>query len=315
MEIRFFDPLSAAWSRMVTALFKPFDIGKWFAVGFTAFLAHFMDYGSGGGNFGNKGGDYGQFSLHDFFNLPEVIGNWMIDHPGWVSAIILISIVVLIIMVVLTWIGARGKFMFLDNVVHDRKLVKQPWREYKTQGDSLFLWRLGYLAVLFVIFGFYIWICYSTLQEMYFDYVPDETLITYAVFMILGLLLLIIIAAYISLFVNHFIVPIMYKKGHKAMVAWGHFMALFSKSKGSFLLYGLLVLFLMICVFILAMIFGLLTCCLGFVLLVLPYISSVVTLPISYTFRAFSVEFLEQYGPEYKFFPDEKAEPLVNPET
>ncbi|MEJ2052917.1 MAG: hypothetical protein P8X42_03265 [Calditrichaceae bacterium] len=286
MEIRFFDPLSAAWSRMVTALFKPFDIGKWFAVGFTAFLAHFMDYGSGGGNFGNQGGDYGHFSLHDFFN--DTIGNWMIDHPGWVSAIILISIVVLIIMVVLTWIGARGKFMFLDNVVHDRKLVKQPWREYKTQGDSLFLWRLGYLAVLFVIFGFYIWICYSTLQEMYFDYVPDETLITYAVFMILGLLLLIIIAAYISLFVNHFIVPIMYKKGHKAMVAWGHFMALFSKSKGSFLLYGLLVLFLMICVFILAMIFGLLTCCLGFV---------------------------EQYGPEYKFFPDEKAEPLVNPET
>ena len=48
---------------------------------------------------------------------------------------------------------------------------------------------------------------------------------------------------------------------------------------------------------------GLFTCCLGFTLLAIPYIGSVVTLPISYTFRTFSLEFLEQFGPGYTIFP------------
>ena len=314
MQIRYFDPLSHAWGRMTKALFKPFDIGKWFAVGFTAFLAHLMEYGNGGGNGGN-GDEFGDFSLHDFFNLPEIISEWMLDNPGWVSIIIFIAILVLIIVIVLTWLGSRGKFMFLDNVIHDRKLIKVPWREFKMQGDSLFLWRLAYIVIVLFVFTFYIWFCYSTLQEMYFDYASDGTLITYAVFMAIGLLLMFIITAYIGLFLNDFVVPIMYKKGQRAMVAWGHFMALFSKARGYFLLYGILMLGLMICVVILAMLFGVLTCCVGFVLLILPYIGSVITLPISYTFRAFSVEFLEQFGPDYKFFPDEANVTEISPES
>ena len=315
MQVKYFDPLSRAWGRMTKALFKPFDIGKWFAVGFTAFLAHLMEYGNGGGGNGDKGGRFSDFSMHDFFSIPEMISNWMLDNPGLASLIIFLIILVFIIVIVLTWIGSRGKFMFLDNVVHDRKLVKAPWNEFNVQGDSLFLWRLVYFFVILFIFGFYIWFCYSTLQEMYFDYASNEALITYAIFMGLGLLLMFIITAYIGLFLNDFIVPIMYKKGQKSMVAWGHFMALFSKARGYFLLYGLLVLLLFICVVILVVLFGILTCCIGFILLILPYIGSVITLPISYTFRAFSIEFLEQFGPDYKFFPEEKTSTEIAPEA
>ena len=32
-------PVDRAWNRMVAMLFKPFEIGKWFALGFTAWLA------------------------------------------------------------------------------------------------------------------------------------------------------------------------------------------------------------------------------------------------------------------------------------
>jgi len=305
MGYKYIEPLSKAWGRMTKALFKPFDIGKWFAVGFTAFLANLLEYGNGGGGQGKNGDGFGDFSMQDFFNLPEIISNWMLDNPGLVSLIVFIIIVVFIIVIVLLWIGSRGKFMFLDNVVHDRKLVKAPWREFKIQGDSLFLWRLAFFFVSMFIFGFYIWFCYSTLQEMYFDYASNEALITYGIFMALGLLLMFIITAYIGLFLNDFVVPVMYKKGQKTMVAWGHFMALFSKAKGYFLLYGLFVLFLFICVMILFILFGLLTCCIGFILLILPYIGSVITLPVSYTFRAFSVEFLQQFGPDYQFFPVE----------
>jgi hypothetical protein len=205
--------------------------------------------------------------------------------------------------------------MFLDNVLHDRKLVKAPWEEFKTQGDSLFLWRVVYLFVVLFIFGFYIWFCYSTLQEMYFDYASNEALITYVIFMGLGLVLMFIVTAYIDLFLNDFVVPIMYKKGQKTMVAWGHFMVLFSKARGYFLLYGLFVLFLFICVIIVVGLFGLITCCIGFILLIIPYVGSVITLPISYMFRAFSIEFLEQSGPEYQFFSVESSAKENNSES
>jgi hypothetical protein len=65
---------------------------------------------------------------------------------------------------------------------------------------------------------------------------------------------------------------------------------------------------IIICIIIL----GLLTCCLGFILLIIPYIGSVITLPISYTFRAFSLEFLEQFGPEFKLFPDSEESTKVS---
>jgi hypothetical protein len=48
---------------------------------------------------------------------------------------------------------------------------------------------------------------------------------------------------------------------------------------------------------------GFLTCCIGFLILAIPYVGSVVLLPVSYLFRALSVEFLEQFGPEYVLFP------------
>jgi len=34
---------------------------------------------------------------------------------------------------------SRGKFMFLDNVVHDRAEVSQPWQDFRRLGNSLFL--------------------------------------------------------------------------------------------------------------------------------------------------------------------------------
>ena len=44
-----------------------------------------------------------------------------------------------------------------------------------------------------------------------------------------------------------------------------------------------------------ALAFGLMTCCLGFLLLMVPYISSVLVLPISVFYRSFTFEFLAQF--------------------
>jgi uncharacterized membrane protein YccF (DUF307 family) len=52
---------------------------------------------------------------------------------------------------------------------------------------------------------------------------------------------------------------------------------------------------------------GLATCCVGWILLAIPYISTVVTLPAWYTYRAYSLEFLAQLGPEYDAFKRQGA--------
>jgi hypothetical protein len=44
------------------------------------------------------------------------------------------------------------------------------------------------------------------------------------------------------------------------------------------------------------------TCCLGWLVLIVPYIGTVVTLPMWYTLRAFSLEFLAQFGADYDAF-------------
>ncbi|MEZ5082559.1 MAG: hypothetical protein R2750_03800 [Bacteroidales bacterium] len=68
MNIDYIEPLSRGWARMKKALFQPFDLAKWFTVGFTAFLAALMDGGGGGG--GNSR-NYGKakFDFDDFFNF------------------------------------------------------------------------------------------------------------------------------------------------------------------------------------------------------------------------------------------------------
>ena len=52
--------------------------------------------------------------------------------------------------------------------------------------------------------------------------------------------------------------------------------------------------------------FAIMTCCIGLLLLIIPYIGAVVLLPVSYTFRALSIEFLAQFGDEFDVSVKEK---------
>jgi len=302
MNIDFMEPLSRALQHMKKALFKPFDVGKWFAVGFTAFLSGLLDYGGGGGN-GIQGiFDENNYDDERFFNLPDRIMGWIEDNPEWVALIIVGIILLFALFIVLTWLSSRGKFMFLDNVLHNRALIVKPWQEYKNLGNSLFLWRLTYGFIVLVIFLTFFGYVFSAIYDMYIYDDFAKNIMT-LVGMGLLLLVLIIITSYISLFLSDFVVPIMYKQTIKSMPAWGVFMSLLSHHAGYFLLYGILIFVLSIMVFITVIILGVFTCCIGFILLILPYINSVVTLPISYTYRAFSVQFLEQFGTEFSLFP------------
>ena len=307
MNIAYSDPLSRGWNRMKKALFQPFDLGKWFTVGFTAFLASLIDGGGprGGGNHSNhyKNGHFDWDKLVDF---PYIAMDWLNEHAFWFALIIFGLLFLFVIIVVLTWLSSRGKFMFLDNVVHDKAEVVKPWNDYSRQGNSLFVWRFVYGFICFVVIMASLIFSAIILVNLFTSYSPLSTRVFSVLGVILQFLVLIIITSYISLFLNDFVVPIMYKYKISTSQAWFKFLPILSRHPGHFILYGLFIFVLMILVVLCVIIFGLFTCCLGFLLLIIPYIGSVLLLPISYTFRAFSVEFLEQFGDEFTIFPKEE---------
>lgn len=310
MNIAYSDPLSRGWNRMKKALFQPFDLGKWFTIGFTAFLAALLDGGSPGG-IGNYSERYKhqRFDWEEFSNYPNIAWEWLMEHALWFTLIIIGVFFLIALSIVLTWLSSRGKFMFLDNIIHDRAEVVKPWHEYKQQGNSLFLWRLVYGFICFVLIMISLILSVVVIVNLFTGYAE----LPVKVFSILGLVIqfivLVILMSFISLFLNNFVVPIMYKNKITTSKAWFKFLPILSRHLGHFILYGLFIFVLTILVVISVIIFGLFTCCIGFILLIIPFIGSVIFLPISYTFRAFSIEFLEQFGEDFTIFPKQEKLP------
>ncbi len=303
MNISYIDPLSGAWRRMKKALFRPFDITKWFMIGFTAFLAGLTDY-KGGNSFNSSHRWKESYSgWNDILNFPYTAWDWLNSHPLWFSLIIFGLFFLIALFIVLTWLSSRGKFMFLSNVINDKAEVSKPWTENRAEGNSLFIWRIVFGFIFFILFILLLFFSFILITKIFSGYysVPAKFLVIVA--MVLQFVILIIIAGYISLFLNDFVVPIMFKYHISTNRAWLRFLPLLSKNIGTFIVYGLFLFVLMIAVAICIVIFGLMTCCVGFLLLIIPYIGSILLLPISYTYRAYSVNFLEQFGPEYQLFP------------
>ncbi|MCP4713352.1 MAG: hypothetical protein GY869_32385, partial [Planctomycetes bacterium] len=144
-EISVTEPIGSAITATKQILFKPFDLGKWFILGFCAFLANLCDCG-GPGNGGNSNRSNGGFRSFDettthVFSWFE--RNWeLILSIGW-----MIAVGILMLIVLFMWLSSRGKFMLLDGVVHNRGAVVEPWRKYKDLANSLFLWRF----ILFIL--------------------------------------------------------------------------------------------------------------------------------------------------------------------
>lgn len=300
-SIELITPTQRAFGRMRSILFEPFDIGKWFLLGFSAWLAALADGGSGGGNSYNTG------DAETWDGDVSGWGTWfeenMLLGAAIIIGVLLVIFAVLAIVVALLWVSSRGKFMFLDNLVHDRTLIKQPWKEFKREADSLFLWRLGLAIIgIGVVVTFAVAIGGAMLSGQQLLYV----IIIAAVLM----LIVILVLAYLVIQLEHFIVPIMYKERITTRQAIDRFLPLHQENLIDFLLYFLWLLLLWTGVVVAIFVLGFATCCVGFLLMIIPYLGTVFLLPVQVFFRYLGPEFLRQYGGEWDtLMPQEKLPP------
>ncbi len=301
MYISYTQPLQRAWDHMVRMLFRPFDLTTWLVLGFSAWLANLAGSGSGGsvGNFDSDlrrnrfEGDAFAESLRDGWE-------YVLNH-SWLLSLIVGGFVFFVVLIVLvTWISSRGKFIFLDNVVRRRHEITEPWKRFRRLGDSLFWFRLllglvqlsvglviGWGAILLFLTGFGA-----------FGRPEGAVLGVLIALWVMVLLLYIVISIAIAFFLDAFVVPIMYRFELTTMEAWKYFLPLFSRHGGSFILCALFVLGLAIAVMLGVVLVGFMTCCIGFVLLAIPYVGTVILLPIAVTYRAFTVQWLGQLHPD-----------------
>lgn len=294
VAIGYLEPLGAAWRRAREILFRPVDPRTWLVLGFAAWLAGLMEgTGGGGGRLGiDKGGGlrHGVESVHQAWQR-------LLEHP-WLAAIIVAGVItVAVVLLLLLWISSRAKFVYLDSVVSRRAAIVEPWRRTSHLGNSLFLWRLGFFAVslaVAAILGSLFYFAAGGLEGFGFAD-ARSTLIT--VLAVVAFVLFFIAVAFVALFLDSFVVPLMARGNLTAGAAWAAFLPWLEAHTGAFVLYGLFVLALWIGVGMVVVAAGFATCCMVFLLLAVPYVGTVALLPVHVTYRLFSLAFLAQFDP------------------
>jgi hypothetical protein len=291
------DPLSRAVERMRQILFQPFDLVKWLVLGFSAWLAGLAS-GAGGGT-GASNFDSDEWDRPgDVLRECGHVWDRLVDNVFLLPLGLLLISLLLVIVLLLLWISSRAKFIFLDNVVHDRAQIVEPWKRFHRLGNSLFLWRFGFVVACFVVFlGVALLVLAPAATLSFHDAVRGLSFAG----MFLGVLLAVVIGvviAYILLLLENFVIPIMYRFDLKATDAWRALLPWLRAHPGWFFLYGLFVLLVAIPVVFVIALLVCCTCC----IVALPYVGTVILLPMWVAYRALGPEFLAQFDPKFDIF-------------
>ena len=297
-SISVIEPISSALEKVKSTLFKPFEMGKWFTIGFCAWLAFLGRSGLNFrfnfpfGNLHNSGSPLGQFQ--NFFSRHFVL----ITALGSIGLLIGLAI-----MITLLWLSSRGRFMFLYCIAENKAEVKTPWHKFREPANSLLLFKL--------VSGFIAFICLAICTAMIILMIilltqNNSNTNTVKIFATVCLSLITALIAIASTlffkFTNDFVIPIMYLRTCNCTTAWRQFLQTLSSRKGAFALYILfqILIAMVIAMILMALVLG--TCCCAAFFLAIPYIGTVLILPLLIFKRAYSLYYLRQFGPSFDVF-------------
>ena len=307
--VRWIDPIWPLESALGTTrriLFKPFDFGKWLVLGFMAWIYQLGDLGITPFQGDNLKADFPRNweSPHTILeNLEALIRDsleplsqklfWLVPLVGF------LALVSMALWVLLTWLSSRGSFLFLNGVATNLTEVAGPWNEFAREGNSLFRFRLvlglgGCVLTLSLLAGAVLMQALSFGPNAGSAWLAFGLLLTPALLCALGLWL-------IGSLTEDFVVPIQYLRRCGCRTAWGVLLGHMSRFPTAFLLYLLIQIPLSIATGLAVFAFAVITCC-GCCLLFVPYLSTVILLPVFVLHRAYPLHFLAQLGPEWNAF-------------
>lgn len=289
--------LEQSFTRTGEVLFKHGTFPGWLTLGFAAFIA-FLFEGMGF-----------EFQLNATPPVPAPQPgqgplDYLRDHLGialpWVlgGGGLLLAMLIALGLVVL-WLRCRGRFIFLRGVLTARPAVVEPWRSLGPRGDNLFqFWAVlaivsGALFALVLIGG--VGLGWNDLQQRQFTARGAAAL----ALLIGGGGVVAISYPLAKLLMDELLVPTMYARGVGWREGWRTVhREIVRVHPGPLALYLLVRLGAALVLGVLEGAMVCMTCCLAAV----PYVGSVILLPLIVFRRVLAITFLEQLGPGWAMF-------------
>lgn len=275
-------------------LFAPFDLNRWLAIGFCAWLA----------SFGEGGGPNVEYKQHQQ-EVDEAF-NFIATNPFVWGGILVLAIVLIVLVL---WLSSRGRFMFYHCVLYNSDQVVHPWHYYQHLAGSLFRFRLV-LAAIGLAWGLAVMgiitsgggpLEINDLEALWPRLLPLFPLA------LIPLALLIC-----EVLTTDFVLPIMHKHTLTCTAAWSRLGSLLGAHTLDFFLYLLFKVMLAVALVAALIFLGMITCGCACCLSALPYLGTVLLLPVPTFKRAFSLHYLRQFGPDFDLFATE-SEPAEDP--
>lgn len=270
---------------MLFTLFRPFDAGKWVVWGLLAFLGGNLQSG-GTPNFnsqfrgrGGLGGGSGEDLRH--------FVSWVQGNLSWLIPLMVgILLLGLVLWLLLTWVCARGRFMYLECLAYDSRRLAGCWSRSRLPARSLLGWLIPVqltsgILILAMIAGI-LWLLNKG---------TDQILLSPQFYVYLaGLFLFLLVLGLIGVLLEDFVVPVMWAHGKGVLAGWHYLFQLIQARPGTFLRY---VLFRLVITFSagLAVLAGTcMTCCCAS----LPVLGHILLLPVHVLMRMYPIFFLSQ---------------------
>jgi hypothetical protein len=293
------DAVSHAVERSKQLLF-PVKIEKWFALGFTVFLAQCGD----GGGTGNVPTNFptGRSSSPPLSGSPsdlrhafeEALRTFQSDVALYVSLAVGTVVIGLGLWLFVLWFSSRAKLMLVESVIWDRVDVGGQWTRAAELGASLFKFRavLGASGWLLFLASAAAGIAAGLPAFLAGNFWGPRAWAAYATFA-LGALLVGIPLAIASALVDDFVVPLMVLRNARVAEAIRACRAeVLAGNVGGLVLFYLLKVVLALGIGMVAAVLTCLTCCLA----AIPYLGTVLLLPLFVFSRAYPLYYLEQLG-------------------
>jgi hypothetical protein len=293
IQISVIEPVGKALEKTKQILFSPFEWSKWFAIGFCAWLAFLGEGGGGSGNY-RQGFDMGNAR------------HWIESNLYWIIPVGIIVVFILVaIGLAMLWVRSRGKFMFLYCVARNKAAVAYPWTEYSREGNSLFLfkivlWLISMVCIVPIVIGWIVVIIPIVRAERFLP-----AMIGIIVALTLITVLVAIVFSIILKFTEDFVVPVMFIHRIRCMEAWKRTWNLLKANIGRFVLFILFAIVLSLAIGTILVTAAIATCGCACCFMMLPYIGTVLLLPIFVFERSYSAMYLAQYGPEWNVFAEQ----------
>ena len=260
-------------------------------LGFCAWLARLGTGGGAGGtnwNMPDEGTAGREF---------EQVRDWFATHLGLAIGLAVFFVLSgILLWVLLTWLSSRGKLMFLAGVVHDRGAVVEPWNRFRSLGNSLF--RLRLVLVILAVITIVVTVAFVAFSFLAIGFDEDDPSLAAIVMICVWVALTVALGfafVLVGMAVNDFLVPIMWLRGCRALGAWPELRALLCANPGVFVLYVLVKILIAVVIGFFVCVAVCATCCIA----AIPYLGTVLLLPLFVFHRSYSIHFLSQFGPDY----------------